>query len=66
MGSIDIGQVAQSLSIIELDRASYYEGHVKVAGQLKGLKPAGEGMEFELTGTQSEGSTSQSFGLPSH
>lgn len=42
------------LDIIELDRASYYNAHVKIAGRVRALHPAEGKMDFVLTGTQSE------------
>ena len=44
----------QGLDVIELDRASYYNASVHVAGRVRALHPVEGRMEFVLTGTQSE------------
>ena len=44
----------EDLDVIELDRASYYNASVKVAGRVRALHPADGRMDFVLTGTQSE------------
>ena len=41
----------QGLDVIELDRASYYNASVHVAGRVRALHPAEGRMEFVLTGT---------------
>lgn len=50
---VRFGQVGE-LDVIELDRASYYNAQVKIAGRVRALHPADGRMEFVLTGTQSE------------
>ena len=44
----------EDLDVIELDRASYYNASVKVAGRVRALHPSEGRMDFTLTGTQSE------------
>ena len=43
-----------ALDVIELDRASYYNASVHVAGRVRALHPGEGRMDFTLTGTQSE------------
>ena len=50
-----------ALDVIELDRASYYNASVHVAGRVRALHPAEERMDFILTGTQTE-SVMETFG----
>ena len=50
-----------ALDVIELDRASYYNASVKVAGRVRALHPGDGRMDFVLTGTQSE-SIMEAFG----
>lgn len=42
------------VDVMELERAPYYNGHVKVAGRVRALHPSEGRMDFVLTGTQSE------------
>ena len=44
----------EGLDVIELDRASYYNASVHVAGRVRALHPTDGRMEFVLTGTQTE------------
>ena len=44
----------QGLDVIELDRASYYNASVHVAGRVRALHPVDGRMEFVLTGAQTE------------
>lgn len=45
---------AGELDIIELDRASYYQAQVKVAGRARAFHPAENKMDFVLAGTQTD------------
>lgn len=44
----------REVDVIELDRASYYNASVKIAGRVRALRPGEGRMDFVLTGTQSE------------
>eukprot|EP00913_Durusdinium_trenchii_P012806 g12024.t1 len=44
----------EGLDVIELDRASYYNASVHVAGRVRALHPVDGRMEFVLTGAQTE------------
>lgn len=44
----------RTLGLIELAQASYYEGHVKLAGVVEGLGKDEEYLTFRATGTQSD------------
>ena len=44
----------EKLDVIELDRASYYNASVKVAGRVRAVHPGEGRMDFVLTGTQTE------------
>lgn len=42
------------LDVIVLDRLTYYNAHVKIAGRVRALHPTEGRMDFVLIGTQSE------------
>ena len=44
----------RTLGLIELAQASYYEGHIKLAGYVEGLGKDEEFLSFRATGTQSD------------
>ena len=44
----------RTLRRIELAQASYYEGHIKLAGFVEGLGKDEEFLSFRATGTQSD------------
>lgn len=44
----------RTLGLVELAQASYYEGHIKLAGFVEGLGKDEEYLTFRATGTQSD------------